>query len=296
MPQAGYCAECGAHVWIDEAGNCANGHGAASVTEVYEAAPSGSIVATPPKQGLLTRLGQALGPGEAMTPAQVELRQAEMEHAQAVKAADKGLQSVTKTWDKALKDAESSLAAAQAFGTRHLGSYGGVALYEHAVVTPQGTINLEQEPASATVDTAGALVQTRRSTLTRMATGGILLGPVGILAGGMMKKKGAADTRELYLVVESASVASMVQCRPDDGSRVRQFAMQINNTSRSAPARAPQRAESAAQWSQHVETVRQQRAAAIDAAQATCGSIRSDMRRIDEATRAVASQTAPPQE
>lgn len=37
MANAGYCAECSANVWLNPDGSCANGHAAASVSDVYEA-------------------------------------------------------------------------------------------------------------------------------------------------------------------------------------------------------------------------------------------------------------------
>lgn len=37
MPKAGWCAACGANVWLTEDGACGNGHDASQVTGVYEA-------------------------------------------------------------------------------------------------------------------------------------------------------------------------------------------------------------------------------------------------------------------
>jgi hypothetical protein len=37
MAKAGYCAQCGANVWLREDGGCINGHDASQVSNVYEA-------------------------------------------------------------------------------------------------------------------------------------------------------------------------------------------------------------------------------------------------------------------
>jgi len=289
MPRAGYCAECGTHIWLDAQGGCANGHSAECVSDVYEAEPQPA--AADLTEGEQTAESQAVGllgrTRKSASHAEIELSEAQSEYKQATKAAEKNLKAATKSWDKALKEAERSLAEAQKFGTKKLGSYGGLVLYEHAVVTPQGTINLEAEPAVASVDSAGNLMQTRRSTLTRMATGGVLLGPAGLFAGGMMKKKGKFDTRELYLVVESASVASLIQCRPDDGPKVRQLANAINMASRGAPTRGAQRAQVVPQWEQHVQGVRTQRDAAIAEAVGALEAARNNTLRADQARAAL---------
>ena len=38
MAQAGYCSECSANVWLGPDGSCVNGHPAASVSNIYDAA------------------------------------------------------------------------------------------------------------------------------------------------------------------------------------------------------------------------------------------------------------------
>jgi hypothetical protein len=294
MAQAGYCSECGAYVWLAEGGACANGHAAEGISGAYEvpepvvASSTDLPDSTESTQlGLLGRIRDALGgPAEALKPAEIELRQAEIEYAQVVRAAEKNLKSVTKAADHAVRDAEKSLSQARTYGTRSLGAYGGVVAYEHAVQTPQGTINLEVEQASASVDTAGALMETRRSTLTRMAAGGLLLGGFGMLAGGQLQKSRMMDTRELYLLIESPSVASMVQCNPNDGPQIRQLANAINMASRGAPARAAERAKSVEQWTQHVQSLRQTREMAVGQALAGLEAARGDARRIDAARQA----------
>lgn len=36
IAQAGYCKECNRNVWLNEDGNCENGHNASSIVSVYD--------------------------------------------------------------------------------------------------------------------------------------------------------------------------------------------------------------------------------------------------------------------
>jgi hypothetical protein len=60
---------------------------------------------------------------------------------------------------------------------RKLATFQKHTLYEHAIVTTNGEANLDG--VHAEVDTAGNLTTKSRATLTRMAAGGLLLGPLG---------------------------------------------------------------------------------------------------------------------
>jgi hypothetical protein len=120
--------------------------------------------------------------------------------------------------------------------------YRGVKLWEYWVSTPTGEGPVEA--VRATCDTASNMVVSQRATLTRMAAGGLLLGPLGaILSLGFQKKK-VEDHRELYLLIESPVFASLVQCPPDEGLKARRFAMAVNlaaSISASAQEAIPER-------------------------------------------------------
>lgn len=293
MPHAGFCAECGGNAWLDEGGGCVAGHSANSVSGAYEVALQDcDLPAAASGRGLTGKLATFAGSTGSLTPAQLRFRDARIEYERTVKAATKEFKAVCKTWDDKLRKAEKSLAEANAYGTRKLGQCGGVVLYEHALVTPHGTIDLESDPASATVDSAGSIMETRRTTLTRMATGGLLFGPLGALGGGMVKKKGKFDSRELYLVIESGSVASIVQCDPNAGPQVRQFAMSINNASRTAPAIGQQRRQSVAQWSEYLDRLRGEHSIALAQASAALETVKTDQRALEAAHLDVAREAA----
>ncbi len=88
------------------------------------------------------------------------------------------------------------------------------------------------------MDTAGALTHGVRSrrTLTRIAAGGVVAGPVGALAGAMLKKQTnvKVDSRELYLLIDGPDWAVLQRCNPRSATAVRRFAQAINQASRAA--------------------------------------------------------------
>jgi hypothetical protein len=152
-----------------------------------------------------------------------------------------------------------------------------------------GTFRLNND-IHASVDTAGNLATKSRPTLTRMAAGGLLLGPVGILAGGMFKKSKSVDNRELYLMIEGSDFATLIQAKPNDGPRLRELAMSINNAAKSVETFKKN-------CEQAVDSARNQLAAleadrsSVEAAIAAVTAAKSDRTRLD-AAETVISQRA----
>lgn len=77
---------------------------------------------------------------------------------------------------------------------------------------------------SATVDTAGNLAS--RLSATRTAAGLVLAGPVGAIIGALARKK--VDKRELYLLIEAAEWAEIIELKPKQGTAARGFAQKVN--------------------------------------------------------------------
>lgn len=166
--------------------------------------------------------------------ARTGLREAQKARNDAVKTAQRSLKSTERAYEKGVRRAQLTLAQLVDPDGKKLGSYGGMALYERAIRTPNGRGSLIG--TSATVDTAGNLAVTNGPTLTRMAAGGLLLGPLGMLGSLAFQKTKKYDVRELYLLVETAELSSVVKCPADDGMKARSFAAKINTAAKQAEA------------------------------------------------------------
>jgi hypothetical protein len=231
---------------------------------------------------------------EAMSPDEREHHDAVIEYDSAVKAAEKDHTAAMKAREQRLKAAERALKTANDIGKRKIASYrgrdGSVSLTEMTIVTPQGTFNLNQS-VNATVDTAGNLATSSRSTLTRIAAGGILFGPVGAIVGGVAKKNRVHDNRELYLMIEGEGFAGLITCNPDDGQKVRQFATAVKQATLNFGNIVARREQEIPTATRALEIERaateavEQTAAALEAA-------RGNTSRIDAATKAVQRATS----
>jgi hypothetical protein len=109
---------------------------------------------------------------------------------------------------------------------RALGEYCGIRLWEYWITTPSGEGPVDGVKASC--DTASNMVSTQRATLTRMAAGGLLLGPLGAVLSLGFQKKDVQDHRELYLLIEAPTFASVVECPAQEGAKARKFAVLVN--------------------------------------------------------------------
>ncbi|MHB1020701.1 MAG: hypothetical protein ACYC1R_10945 [Coriobacteriia bacterium] len=221
------------------------------------------------------------------TDAGAEASAAQKEYDERISAAFAALAGASAPWDKAVKDAAAALESAKVYGTRKLGSLAGLTLFEHALATPSGTVNLEAEQVRVAVDTAGNLMQSQRASLGRVAAGGLLFGPAGAIVGGMFKKSQTHDNRELYILVESDIVAAVAQCDPDKGGEARQFVAKIQTTAAGAPARGQQRVQSIAQCQQHLDDMVIQRFAALVALRAAVATAQAGTARLDVARAAL---------
>lgn len=162
-----------------------------------------------------------------------EVRSIERTHQREVGQAQATLGKAEKTQRKRVSILEKELARAR--DPEKLDGFwstkGWAKLYEDRVETSKGTIPLTPG-VLADVNTSGNLAIGGRSTLTRMGTGAIVAGPLGFMVGMAAKKDRKVDTRELYLIVQSESGGgAVVACSPDQGEKVRQFALKPHGRS-----------------------------------------------------------------
>lgn len=103
-------------------------------------------------------------------------------------------------------------------------SYGGFSTANG--IFKYGFLGSEQHPiagASAEFELGSS---GNRSTLTRIAAGGLLAGPVGLIVGGMVKK----DKKKAYVTVTFADGQVVVIDGPKkDADKMRNFAARLNS-------------------------------------------------------------------
>jgi len=201
------------------------------------------------------------------------LRRARAAHAGLIRSAERSVRSVERKHSSRLAELDQRIVALEDPRGVRLDAFGPVTLHALRIVTPAGEAPLDG--AEASVDTAGALSERKRTTLTRLAVGGALLGPLGaVLALGFPKRK-KVDDRELYLLIEAGSASCVLQVQPDDGARVRAFATQVNAAATLVAQRRAQTAAELATTRAELDAVREDHSA-LDAARDRLADARTD--------------------
>ncbi len=285
MALYGHCFDCGATAWLNEDGSCVAGHPRERVAGIIDDTAS----ETSGRFSAATKgLGRAITDlKKPKTREEIEAREARNEYEAIVKSAQEALAVQAAPVDKELASARASLASAQAFGMQRIGSFGGMALCENSLATPNGVINLETDSVRATVDATGSVYAEQKGGLGRAVVGGALLGPVGAIVGSTTRKSKTHDMRELYLCVESSMVSAVVACDPNKGPEARQFAAQVNMMGAGAAVRAQQRAELTPQWQRHVDDMVIKRAAILANPRKALAEAQGNTVRVDAAQAAL---------
>jgi len=173
---------------------------------------------------------EARAAGWAVLRARSTLARARAAHAIAVKRADLGVRRAERRHTSAIAELDRRIVALEDPRGSRVIAFGPVVLHERSLITPAGEVPLDG--VEATVDSAGNMSVTKRATLTRLALGGLVLGPLGaVLALGFQKKR-KHDDRELYLLIEAGPASCVLQVKPDAGAAVRAFAVQVNARAR----------------------------------------------------------------
>jgi len=109
MPTAGWCAQCGANVWLVEDGSCPAGHDASQISNTYEAEQPEKDAFAQAADGIedvATQTGEAVkGAWDSASPAAKEAADSAGEAAG--KAADAAKDFGKKLWDHGKKRGSS---------------------------------------------------------------------------------------------------------------------------------------------------------------------------------------------
>ncbi|MCQ1996493.1 hypothetical protein [Arthrobacter sp. zg-Y1171] len=234
---------------------------------------------------------------EALSEAKIAHRNALREYKQRVSDAEKEHRRESNIVAAELKRAQQQMKAAEATGRKlvqvYRGKDGSAELFEHQIVIKGQTFTLGLD-VNATVDSSGNLARTKRATLTRMTAGGMMLGSVGILAGGMLQKKKVHDDRELYLLLEGQSFAALITCNPDQGAVVRRFATNVNNTARNVEAANTAHEEAVREATTNLSHQRSRTNDAIPVIDKKLAAVKADNSHLKETEGKLASLTHPP--
>jgi hypothetical protein len=217
------------------------------------------------------------------------LRRARSAHERLVRTAEREVARVEQRHSSQLAALDRRIVALEDPRGPRIDAVGPVTLYALRLVTPAGEVPIDG--VQADVDAEGQLSVKRRTTLTRLAVGGALLGPLGaVLALGFPKRR-TVDGRELYLLLEAGAASCVVQVHPDKGAQVRGFAVQVNAAAADAPRRRGAIAAELASARAELVATRED-TSSLDVARESLAVARSDARALGavaDAERAVAT-------
>jgi hypothetical protein len=211
----------------------------------------------------------------AMNPRERELYEAEKQHEAAVDLALKTLERTEETWSRRVKKAEDAVAEAHRVGSRPLGSFQKIDLFEDHIVTPEGAFRFENGPVEAVVDTARTLASAREASLSR--AGKEVLESLASLGSG------PEGMQALYLLVETPIFVTVTEVKADDEVKARQFLHSINSAASSVVSNAEAGRQAIAQAQADLDQTISERDAAVAAAQSELAVVKADTRRIDTA-------------
>ncbi len=168
-----------------------------------------------------------------LTPRELEL------HEQCV-GADKSVAESQRAYDKAVKAAQKALGRAQT--PTKLASAGGSNFVTPISLRLNGRDHELTQDVVAVLDTTGTVVSTttQRTSLTRIAVGGLVAGPIGAVVGAASQKKEQheVDTREHYVMVSGSDWQEVVKLGPEAGEQARALTQAINVAAKNVvPAR-----------------------------------------------------------
>jgi hypothetical protein len=227
--------------------------------------------------------------GWTLLRARLALGRARSARSAAVRRAELGVRRAERRHSSAIAALDRRIVGLEDPRGPSIATFGPVALHELRIVTPAGEVPLDG--VEATVDSAGELTERKRATLTRMAVGGLVLGPLGaVLALGFQKRR-TVDDRELYLLVEAGPASCVLQVKPDTGAAVRAFAVRINAAA-SGVDRARSRVAAELTAARAALAATREDVSELESARARLAAARSDARLLAAVGAAEAELTA----
>jgi len=214
-----------------------------------------------------------------MSPEERELFEAQKQYDDAVDKAERTLDITEQTWHKRVKAAEQALTEARSIGTRAIGAYRKVKIFEDHVETSSGTFRFENGRVEATVDTAPSLLASKQAALSR--------------AGQEIMRRLTTSTEKPeqakvpYLLIETPVFVDVTEGKADDESKLRQLALSMNNASGSMDRIAQQRAHAVAQAEESLEATRTEAERAVEAARHELEAVKASDSRLEAAKAAL---------
>jgi hypothetical protein len=222
----------------------------------------------------------------AMGPDERELYEAQKQYEAALHLAQETLERAEETWSRRVKKAEEAVSEARRIGSRPLGSFQKLSLYEDHIETPEGAFRFENGPVEAVVDSARNLASARESALSRAGR--------EVLQELVSRGSGPEGMRALYLLVETPIFVTVTEVKPDDEVKARQFLHGVNGAAGSVPSITQTREQAVAQAQADLDATEAERDAALAAARTEMAAVKADTRRVEAARAKVRPPGTPP--
>lgn len=221
-----------------------------------------------------------------ISDAKKELKSAGKEYESNLRRAEKDFSRLEKEMEAKSAEGRRAIREADSHGRNKVIAYSGIdgelILHEHNILI-KGKLFPVTNTLRAEVSRTGEFSTSSRTTLTRLAAGGLLFGPVGALAGGMLKKGKTHDLREVYLVIESDAFAAVITCGPNGGMRAQQIAAEINTASKLIDTKISERPNVMAVARRNMRAIDSEIKTILDAALIPVQLARLDRGRLDDA-------------
>lgn len=222
--------------------------------------------------------------------ARVELVRATKEYDATLRQAKKTYSRLEQSLEQRSSEGRRAIREADVHGRNKLAEFSGIdgklILHEHTLTIKGNTYAITPD-IRAEVSRTGEFTSRDRSTVTRIAAGGLLFGPAGAIAGGMVKKNKTNDLREIYILVESEEFAAVITCSPNSGMEAQQIVAEINNAGKIVISKTNERPAIMARARKDMRIIDDEIKRELEESSLRVQSAKEDRNRVDEAEFAV---------